>query len=153
AARLSLASVGTLLARLGLSPQKPLQHAYQRDPLAVAQWEKQTYPATVKHAKREKAEIDFWDESGFRADAVQGRTWAVKGVTPVVAVPGQRQSISAASAVNSKGGFWFTVYSGGMNGEVFVDLLKRMMKGRRRSIHLVLDGLPAHKTRGVRDDV
>ncbi|OMO15568.1 hypothetical protein LMG9585_22400, partial [Xanthomonas oryzae pv. oryzae] len=41
--------------------------------------------------EREKAEIDFWDESGFRADAVQGRTWAVKGVTPVVAVPGQRQ--------------------------------------------------------------
>ncbi|ALS93957.1 IS630 family transposase [Xanthomonas oryzae] len=151
AARLSLASVGTLLARLG--PQKPLQHAYQRDPLAVAQWEKQTYPAIVKHAKREKAEIYFWDESGFRADAVQGRTWAVKGVTPVVAVPGQRQSISAASAVNSKGGFWFAVYSGGLNGELFVDLLKRMMKGRRRPIHLVLDGLPAHKTRGVRDYV
>ncbi|ALZ70936.1 transposase [Xanthomonas oryzae pv. oryzae] len=103
--------------------------------------------------EREKAEIYFWDESGFRADAVQGRTWAVKGVTPVVAVPGQRQSISAASAVNSKGGFWFAVYSGGLNGELFVDLLKRMMKGRRRPIHLVLDGLPAHKTRGVRDDV
>ncbi len=34
-----------------------------------------------------------------------------------------------------------------------MDLLKRMMKGRRRPIHLVLDGLPAHKTRGVRDDV
>ncbi len=81
AARLSLASVGTLLARLGLSPQKPLQHAYQRDPLAVTQWEKQTYPAIVTHAKREKAEIYFWDASGFRADAVQGRTWAVKGVT------------------------------------------------------------------------
>ncbi len=44
AARLSLASVGTLLARLGLSPQKPLQHAYQRDPLAVAQWEKADLP-------------------------------------------------------------------------------------------------------------
>ncbi|WP_258523076.1 transposase, partial [Xanthomonas oryzae] len=77
-------------------------------------------PAIVKHAKREKAEIDFWDASGFRADVVQGRTWAVKGVTPVVAVPGQRQSqsqsISAASAVNSKGGFWFAVYSGGLNG-------------------------------------
>ncbi|RBH87881.1 IS630 family transposase, partial [Xanthomonas oryzae pv. oryzae] len=28
-----------------------------------------------------------------------------------------------------------------------------MMKGRRRPIHLVLDGLPAHKTRGVRDYV
>lgn len=151
--QLSLASVGTLLAMLGLTPQKPLQQAYQRDPVAVARWQRETYPAIARQAKREKAEIYFWDESGFRADAVQGRTWGVKGVTPVVSIPGQRQGISAASAVNSKGGFWFAIYSGGLNGEKFVELLRRMMKGRRRPIHLVLDGLPAHKTRGVRDYV
>src|SRR5580658_136055 len=33
--RLSLASVGALLARQGLTPQKPLQRAYQRDPEAI----------------------------------------------------------------------------------------------------------------------
>ena len=33
---LSLASVGGLLARVGLTPQKPLQRAYQRDPEAIA---------------------------------------------------------------------------------------------------------------------
>jgi transposase len=150
---LSLTSVGALLARLGLTPQKPLQQAYQRDPVAVARWKEDTYPAIVRQAKREKAEIYFWDESGFRADAVHGKTWAVKGQTPVVSVPGQRQSISAASAVNSKGGFWFETYSGGMNGQKFVQLLCQMIKGRRRSIHLVLDGLPAHKTSAVRDYV
>jgi transposase len=150
---LSLASVGALLARLGLTPQKPLQQAYQRDPQAVTRWQQETYPAIVRQAKQEKAEIYFWDESGFRADAVQGRTWGVKGQTPVVSVPGQRQSISAASAVNSKGGFWFALYSGGLNGELFVSLLRQMMKGRRRPIHLVVDGLPAHKTRAVRDYV
>jgi transposase len=148
--RLSLASIGTLLARLGLTAQKPLQQAYQRDPVAVARWEQETYPAIVRQAKREKAEIYFWDESGFRADAVQGRTWGVKGRTPVVSVPGQRQGISAASAVNSKGGFWFAIYPGGLNGEKFVGLLRQMMKGRRRPLHLVLDGLPAHKTKAVR---
>ena len=47
------------------------------------------------------------DESGFRADTVHGKTWAPKGKTPVINRPGQRQSISAASAVNAKGGFWF----------------------------------------------
>jgi transposase len=150
---LSLASVGALLARVGLTPQKPLQQAYQRDPMAVAQWEKETYPGIVRLAKRDKAEIYFWDESGFRADAVQGRTWSAKGQTPVVSVPGQRQSISAASAVNSKGGFWFATYHGGLNGELFVTLLRQMMKGRRKPIHLVLDGLPAHKTKVVREYV
>lgn len=147
---LSLTSIGTLLARIGLTPQKPLQQAYQRDRLAVEHWQKERYPLIVRTAKRDKAEIYFWDESGFRADAVQGKTWGAKGQTPVVAVPGQRQGISAASAVNSKGGFWFATYSGGLNGERFVTLLQRMMKGRRRPIHLVLDGLPAHKTKAVR---
>ncbi|KAF1010730.1 MAG: IS630 family transposase ISAzo30 [Burkholderia gladioli] len=149
-ARLSLASVGTVLLRLGMTPQKPLQQAYQRDPAAVTRWQRDTYPAIACQAKQEKAEIYFWDESGFRADAVQGRTWGVRGTRPVVSIPGQRQSISTASAVNSKGGFWFAVYSGGLNGEKFVELLQQMMKGRRRPIYLVLDGLPAHKTHSVR---
>ena len=147
--RLSLASIGAILARQGLTPQKPLQRAYQRDPAAIARWQRDTYPAIVRTAKREQAEIYFWDESGFRADAVQGTTWGAKGLTPVVAVPGQRQSISAASAVSAKGAFWFATYLGGLNGERFVTLLRRMRRGRRRPLHLILDGLPAHKTKAV----
>ena len=59
---------------------------------------------------------------------MHGKTWGVRGQTPVVQVPGQRQSVSAASAVNSKGGFWFAVYSGALNGQLFVQLLRQMMK-------------------------
>ena len=145
--RLSLASIGTIRARQGLTPQKPLQRAYQRDPEAIARWQRDTYPAIVRTAKRDKAAIYFWDESGFRADTVHGTTWGAKGQTPVVSVPGQRQSISAASAISSKGAFWFATYTGGLNGELFVTLLRRMMRGRRRPLHLILDGLPAHKTK------
>lgn len=147
---LSLASVGALLARLGLTAQKPLQQAYQRDPAAVARWQRETFPEIARRAKREKADIYFWDESGFRADAVHGKTWSARGQTPVVAVPGQRQGISAASAVNAKGGFWFATYTGALNGELFVSLLREMMRGRKRALHLVVDGLPAHKTLAVR---
>ena len=151
--RLSLASIGAILARLGLTPQEPLQRAYQRDPEAIARWQRETYPAIARRAKRDKAEIHFWDESGFRADAVQGTTWGAKGQTPVVSVPGQRQSISAASAISSKGAFWFATYAGGLNGELFVTLLRRLMRGRRRPLHLILDGLPAHKTQAVTEYV
>jgi transposase len=148
---LSLASIGALLCRLGLTPQKPLQRAYQRDPEAIERWVHDTYPALTRRAKKEKAEIFFWDESGFRADAVHGKTWGVKGQTPVVERPGQRQSISAASAVNSKGAFWFETYQGGLTGELFVELLRRMMAERDRPVHLVIDGLPAHKKAIVKD--
>lgn len=142
---LSLASIGALLARQGLTPQKPLQRAYQRDEQAVALWVQETYPTIARQAKRDKAEVFFWDESGFRADAVHGKTWAAKGRTPVVHRPGQRQSISAASAVNSKGAFWFETYEGALTGELFVTLLKNMMAERDRPVRLVVDGLPAHK--------
>jgi hypothetical protein len=53
----------------------------------------------------------------------------------VVERPGQRQSISAASAVNARGAFWYCTYEGGLNAELF-----------RHPVHLVVDGLPAHKT-------
>lgn len=147
--RLSLASIGAVLARQGLTPQKPLQRAYQRDPAAIARWQRETYPAIARQAKRNQAEISFWDESGFRADAVHGTTWGAKGQTPVVAVPGQRQSISAASAISAQGAFWFATYAGGLNGERFITLLRRMRRGRRRPLQLILDGLPAHKTKAV----
>ncbi len=150
---LSLASVGTLLARQGLTPQKPLQRAYQRDPGAIERWQRDTYPGIVRQARQSKGEIYFWDESGFRADAVHGKTWGARGATPVVTVPGQRQGISAASAVNAKGAFWFATYRGGLTGDGFVQLLKRMMRGRRKPVHLVLDGLPAHKAKPVKQYV
>jgi len=148
--RLSLASIGALLARQGLTPQKPLQRAYQRDPDAIDRWQRETYPAIARHAKQTHAEIYFWDESGFRADAVHGKTWGARAHTPVVQVPGQRQSVSAASAVSSKGAFWFATYAGALTGPLFVDLLRRMMRHRTKPVHLVVDGLPAHKTARVK---
>ena len=150
---LSLASVGTMLARLNLTPQKPLQRAYQRNPEAIERWKHETYPAIAKQAREEDADIFFWDESGFRADSVHGRTWAERGQTPVVERPGQRQGMSAASAVNAKGAFWFATYEGGLSGELFVTLLKRLMFKRRKPVHLVIDGLPAHRKAVVKDYV
>jgi transposase len=144
--QLGLTAVGELLARLGLTPQKPLQRAYQRDPQAIEKWKGETFPAIAKLAKKQGGEVYFWDESGFRADTVHGKTWALKGHTPVIERPGQRQSISAASAVNSSGAFWYCTYEGGLNAALFVTLLKKMMRGRRKPVHLVVDGLPAHKT-------
>ena len=148
--RLGVTAVGTMLARLGLTPQKPLQRAYQRDPEAIERWRRETFPGIARQAKQEGGEVFFWDESGFRADTVHGKTWGVRGETPVVHRPGQRQSVSAASAVNAKGAFWFCTYQGGLNGELFVALLKQMMRYRRTPVHMVVDGLPAHRTAAVK---
>ena len=109
--QLGRTAVGDLLAKLGLTPQKPLQRAYQRDPVAIEQWRRNTFPAIAQQATAAGGEVYFWDEAGFRADAVHGRTWGVKEQTPVIERPGQRQSISAASAVTARGAFWYATYS------------------------------------------
>lgn len=150
---LSVTSIGAMLARLELTPQKPLQRAYQRDPEAIERWQRETYPAIAIRAREENADIFFWDESGFRADSVHGKTWAPRGETPVVERPGQRQGMSAASAVNSKGAFWFATYEGGLTGELFVALLRKLMFKRKKAIHLIVDGLPAHRKAVVKDYV
>lgn len=149
--KLGVTAVGELLAKLGLTPQKPLQRAYQRDPEAIGQWQHETYPAIARQAKKQGAEVFFWDESGFPADMVHGKTWGVRGQTPIVERPGQRQSINAASAVNSSGAFWFCTYQGALNAELFVELLKQMMASRKKPVHLVVDGVPAHKRACVKE--
>jgi transposase len=46
--RLGVTAVGRLLSRLGLTVQKPLQRAYQRDPQAIERWQRESYPAIAR---------------------------------------------------------------------------------------------------------
>ena len=61
--------------------------------------------------------------------------------------------MSAASAVQARGAFWFCTYQGALNAELFIELLKKMMRHRKRPVHLVVDSLPAHKKALVKDYV
>ena len=142
---LGLTAVGRLLASLDITPQKPLRRAYERDPKAVARWLKETYPQLKRRAKRLGAKIFFLDEAGFQSDPPLGRTYGLKGRTPVVVTSGQRQSINVISAINARGEFWAATYTGKLNAEAFVMFLKNFIKGRAGKIFLVIDGHPAHK--------
>ena len=42
---------------------------------------------------------------------------------------------------------------GGLTAELFVSLLGKMMRHRTKPVHLVVDGLPAHRTKLVKDFV
>lgn len=145
---LGLTAVGRLLAKLNITPQKPLRRAYERDPLAVALWKEEVYPQ-LKRANTLGASIFFSDEAGFQSDPPLGRTYGLRGQTPPVTTSGQRQSINVISAVNSRGEFWAATYEGKLNAESFVLFLQNFMKGRRGKVFLVVDGHPAHKAKLV----
>lgn len=142
-------TVGRMLHEWGVTPQKPLRRAYERDPEAVRKWQEEEYPAIRQRAKGRGAEIFFEDEAGIRSDSPLGRTWAAKGMTPEVATSGQRQSVNAISMVSPKGAFWFEVYTGRFNAGRFVEFLKAFMRGRRKPVFMVLDKHPAHRAVAV----
>jgi transposase len=146
---LTLPSVGHLLAFLDITPRKPLRRAYERDEEAIQQWKQEQYPALRKRARQRGADIFFLDEVGVRSDSPLGRSYGLRGQTPVVKTSGQRQKINAVSAVNAKGAFWYKVYGGTLRAALFVVLLKDLMKGRKKPVMLVVDGLPAHKAKVV----
>ena len=147
---LGLTAVGRLLASLEITPQKPLRRAYERDPEAVDLWVGETYPRLKKRAKRLGAKIFFLDEAGFQSDPCLGRTYGLKGKTPVVKTSGQRQSLNVISAVNARGEFWAATYTGKLNAESFVVFLQNFMQGRAHKVFLVVDGHPAHKAKSVK---
>ena len=147
--KLGVTAVGRVLAELDITPQKPLRRAYERDPAAIKRWTQQTFPKLRARAKRRAAKIFFLDEAGVRSDQVLGRTWGLRGRTPEVPTSGKRQSVSAISAVNALGEFWFEIYTERLNATNFIALLTHFMRRRKSPVLLVLDGHPAHIAKSV----
>jgi transposase len=147
---LSEVSVGRLLRKLGLSPQRPLYRAYQQNPEAVARWKVEEYPTIREQAAQVGATIYFADEAGVRSDYHAGTTWAPVGRTPVVASTGDRFGVNLISAVTAKGALRFAAYQGSLNGPVFIDFCRRLLHDTAGPVFLVLDGHPVHRSKAVK---
>lgn len=151
--RLSDVSVGRLLRKLGLSPQRPLRKAYQRDEEKVEAWRKTACPEIQKLAKKDGATIYFGDEASVRSDTHSGTSWAPTDETPVIETTGARFSINMVSAVSAKGLLRFMTFQGRMNGDRFIEFLKRLTYRATAPIFLILNGHPVHKSKRVKDYV
>ena len=150
---LSLSTVGRYLRGWGLTPQKPMRRAYERDPAAVKRWLDEHYPAIARRAKREKAEIHWGDEMGLRSDHQTGRSYSKRGVTPVIPGTGRRFSCNMISTVTNRGTLAFMVFTERFTAPVMIKFLKRLTRhvgGAGRKVFLILDGHPVHKAAKVR---
>lgn len=146
----SLVTVGRYLRRWGLSPQKPVKRAYERNDAAIAQWLSREYPAIARAAKREKAVIYWGDEMGLRSDHVSGTSYAPVGQTPVIRATGQRFGCNMISAITNKGALAFMVFAGKFKAAVFVQFLTRLLKQLDGRIYLIVDGHPVHRSGAVK---
>ena len=123
-----------------------MRRAYERDPVAVQAWLDKGYPAIHRRAKAQNALILWGDEMGLGSDDTVGRTYSLRGQTPIVPATGRRFGCSMISAISNLGRLWFMVFSCGFNADVFIRFLTRLLKSTDgRTIILVVDSHPAHK--------
>ena len=148
--RLSKWTVGRMLKKWGMSPQKPVKKAYEQQPEAVKQWLDKEYPKIARKAAQERAEIHWGDEMGVRSDDQIGRTYGRVGQTPVVETPGRRFSCQMISTVTNRGTLRFMVFDRKFNANVLLIFLRRLVKSVKRKIFLIFDGHPVHKSKKVR---
>jgi transposase len=148
---LSRVTIGKYLRSWGLSPQKPIRVAYEKNPGTIAEWLDQRYPAIAARATQEKAVVLWLDQTGLRSDAAVSTTWALVGRTPVVPKTGTRFTVNAMCALSNKGELYFTVFEGGFTVQVMIPFLDRLVGHLDRKIHLIVDGHPSHRAHLLRD--
>lgn len=146
----SVWTVGRYLKRWGLTPQKPLRRAYEQDPKAVKQWLEVDYPAIVKLAKQEGAEIHWGDEMGLRADDQTGRSYGKRGQTPVVPGTGQRFRCNLISTLTNHGTLYFKLFTQHFTSDVMLDFLRRLIRQIPRKVFLIVDQHPVHLSAKVK---
>ena len=148
--RLSVWTVGRYLARWGFTPQKPLRRAYEQNPEAVKRWLEHDYPAIRKRAKQEKAMIFWGDEMGLRSDHAVGRSYGIRGKTPVIEGTGKRFGCNMISAITNQGHLNFRVFEETFEAGIFIDFLGRLIRQHSRKVFFIVDGHPAHRARKTR---
>jgi transposase len=152
-ASLSRVTVGRILKKLGMSPQRPLYRAYQQNPEKVKEWKEQVYPEIRSEAVRCGAAIFFADEAGVRTDFHSGTTWAPVGETPVVTATGERKSIMMISAVSPRGELRFRIHEGSFRAAHFIEFCKQLIRDVENRIFLIVDGSSVHTARETREFV
>lgn len=86
---------------------------------------------------------------GLRSDHATGRTYGLRGQTPVIRGTGQRFGCNMISAVTNRGHLCFMVFSETFRVSVFLVFLRRMLKQANHKVFIIVDGHPVHRAKKV----
>lgn len=144
------AAVNQHLHRLGLSCQKPAYQALEQDPLAVEHFINEVFPKILRFAKKIGADIGFEDEAAVDLRDRSGKTWGARGLSPKIAVTGQRGRVNILSMVSTTGELRYHLTEGRVDSDVYIAFLKQILKERTRILILLVDRASFHRSKKVR---
>jgi transposase len=114
--------------------------------------EDQALAGFKKNARRQGRTIVFVDESGLSERPTRIKTWAPKGCTPILQYSFNWKQLSLIAGAS----FWriyFRFFNGTIKGPQLVEFLKALAATIKGKLLIIWDGLPAHRSRLVRDYV
>jgi transposase len=88
---------------------------------------------------------------GLRSDHAVGRSYGLKGQTPVILATGQRFSCNMISAITNQGRLNFMVFKERFSAQVFLEFLRRLLRQSDRRIYLIIDNHPVHRSNKVKN--
>lgn len=142
---LHISNTWRLLTRCGLSNQKPERRALEQSSKDAEHWLHVEWPKIQAHARRWQAITYFQDESGIHLTPLMGKTWGVKGKTPVVRLTGNRGSLCVSSCISPGGRLLFRVEKGRVIAKTFTDFLEKVLQAHpHRKIIIITDKAPPH---------
>jgi transposase len=132
--------------------KSPEKNYNEGDPDELDKWLKETLPDILKKVKKYNGILYFLDEANIKLSAMNGKTWAPKGVRPVLKVSGKRGSISAISAITPNGYLVFNVYDGTISSQEVEEFILYMLEHhKRRHIFILMDRAKVHVSNKIKD--
>lgn len=146
-------TVSLHLKNLGFSYQTPWFRSNEQDLCKVKHFLQDTFPRIQQLAENIGADIAFEDEAGVGLQTHSGKTWGEVGKTPEVLVTGKRGGYNILSAVTATGTLRFSIKDGKIDSDTYIGFLKQLLRGKTNPLILIVDRVPFHRSKKVRDFV
>jgi len=117
----------------------------------VKEWLEITYPAIVKQAAQENAEIWWIDETGARKASNCIKGYASKGKTPTLPIASHHIGTNMISAITNKGKIRYHFYRGKFSQDIFIGFMTRVIKGTDKKVFAIVDNSSTHHALLVAD--
>jgi transposase len=145
--------VARLLKELCWTPQAPIRRALQRDEDAIERWRREVWPQLRQRAYRERRVLVFVDESGFYLLPGVVKSYAPRGLTPVLAERATRDHLSVMGGMTPEGKVYTLARQQSLNGTHSVEFLAHLLRVAGRRLLVIWDGSPIHRRAEVKDFV
>ena len=137
----------------GLSCQKPEYQDVKRNDQEIERFFNDKFPRIQRLAEKMGADIGFEDEAGVGVMTRHGRTWGLRGQTPIIKVSMERGGYNVLSVVTAQGEMDYSIKEGTINGERYIEFLEELISKRSKPLILLMDHATFHRSKRVREFV